>query len=387
MHTPMTNERLQYLFDRYIQGTCTPAEKNELAVLALVLQHEAAVQELLENYWYEVTAEMKMPDEKAVTVAAEILQHKPVVRKMGWRKIVAAAAVLIVTGLGIYFFMLKPAVPTETVKTVITTDVKAPETNRATITLADGSKLYLDSLANGTLATENNVSVVKLADGQIAYKGSAEKTVWNTLSNPRGSKVVDITLADGTQVWLNTGSSITYPVSFIGNERKVTVTGEAYFEVMHNPSKPFIVSNDEMAITVLGTHFNVNAYEDEEAITVTLLEGSVKTSIENGQSVVLKPGEQSIIHNSQLTVRNNTDLDAVMAWKNGLFSFKRADAKSIMRQVARWYDVEVEYEGEITAETISGEISRNANISEVMKMLEFVGLQVTIRGKKVMVSQ
>ena len=157
-------------------------------------------------------------------------------------------------------------------------DVNPPGTNRAAITLANGQTIYLDSAANGSLTTQENVEIVKLADGQIVYRGSARETVYNTLTNPRNSKVIDITLADGSRVWLNAGSSLVFPVAFTGRERKVSVTGEAYFEVAHRAAIPFKVRKGETEITVLGTRFNVNAYDDDDALRVTLLERSVKVS-------------------------------------------------------------------------------------------------------------
>ena len=180
----------------------------------------------------------------------------------------AAASIILLLSTGTYFLVFnKSEKSTEIVKKVLPNDVKAPETNRASITLANGQKVYLDSAVNGTLAMQGNVKLIKLANGQIAYQTTSGETIieikHNTLENPRGSKVIDMTLTDGSKVWLNAGSSLTYPVAFAGKERKVSITGEAYFEVAHNTAMPFKVSKDEMEVTVLGTHFNVNTYEDD----------------------------------------------------------------------------------------------------------------------------
>jgi len=306
----------------------------------------------------------------------------------------AAASIILLLGAGAYFlFFNRAEKPTEIVKTVLPDYMKAPETNKAMITLANGQKVYLDSAVNGTLAMQGNVKLVKLANGQIAYQTASGETIneikYNTLENPNGSKVIDMTLADGSQVWLNAGSSVTYPVAFVGKERKVSITGEAYFEVAPSISpegggkKPFIVKKGDAEVIVLGTHFNVNAYDDESDIKVTLLEGSVKV-IKGSANSLLKQGQQAQVTN-EVKVVNGADLEQVMAWKNGYFNFNSAGIRTIMKQLARWYDVEVSYEGNVPLQHITGEISRNVNASEVLKMLEYAGVHFRIEGKSIVV--
>jgi transmembrane sensor len=315
-------------------------------------------------------------------------------------KNMAAAAVLILLGSAYFLLFNKTAKQTEIVKTAVPDDVKAPASNRAMITLANGQKVYLDSAGNGTLATQGDVNVIKTGDGQIIYDNPQltthkQQIDYNTLSNPRGSKVINMILADGSKVWLNAGSSLTYPVAFIGTERKVSITGEAYFEVAKVSSPPtdrggregaipFKVSNGKMEVTVLGTRFNVNAYDDEDATKVTLLEGSVKINKGNATSL-LKPGQQARI-SSDIKTGSDIDMDEVMAWKNGKFQFgEAADIATIMRQIVRWYDVDVEYKGAIAGH-IGGTMSRNVNVSQVFKMLEMTGaVRFQIDGKKVIV--
>ncbi|HJU45510.1 MAG TPA: FecR domain-containing protein [Chitinophagaceae bacterium] len=231
----------------------------------------------------------------------------------------------------------------------------APGGNKATLTLADGRTIVLDSTQNGTIATQGGSSIIKLSNGQIRYdlKGLSQGSVsWNTLSTPRGG-TYQITLPDGSKVWLNAESSITYPVAFTGNERRVElVDGEAYFEVAKDSKRPFIVSvDDNMEVEVLGTHFNVNAYEDEEVIKTTLVEGKVKVNKSNksNESLLLIPGQQAKVNieNETITVINDVDTEEAIAWKEGLFYFEDDDIKTVMRQLARWYDVEVEYEGKV----------------------------------------
>ncbi|MBS1567168.1 MAG: FecR domain-containing protein [Bacteroidetes bacterium] len=277
-------------------------------------------------------------------------------------------------------------------------DVPAPQVNHATITLANGQQVSLDSLNKGLLAQQGNTKLVKLDDGRIAYQsysGEAAKAIqYNTLFNPRGSKAIDMVLSDGTHIWLNAASSITYPVSFAGKERKVSITGEAYFEVASNASSPFYVSKGEMEIKVLGTSFNVNTYDDEEAIKITLIKGAVRVSATplsvasaNPLSgLVLKPGEQATLsRNKTIVAMPNADLAAVMAWKDGLFNFNKASLQDVMRQLARWYDVEVEYRGAVTAKTIGGEMQRDLSLTEVLDGLADIGVHFKVEGKKVLV--
>jgi transmembrane sensor len=311
----------------------------------------------------------------------------------GW----AAAALLVITA-GWYLFNKNQQRPaTDTLAT--TTEIKAPQHNRAMITLADGQRIYLDSTANGVLLKQGATQLIKTADGQIHYQQqgtAASEPVINTLYNPRGSRIINMELTDGTKVWLNAGSSLSYPVVFTGAERKVTIAGEAYFEVAHNPQKPFIVNvNQKEEVTVLGTHFNINAYDDENAIRTTLLQGSVKagrrqTAEGRQESVVLKPGEQAVLPeiHSPLTIDHSPNLEQVLAWKNGRFVFgDKVDIATIMRQVARWYDLDVELQGNFN-QHLGGSISREASAEEVFKVLEATGgLRCKVTGRKVIVTQ
>ncbi|MBN8878046.1 MAG: FecR domain-containing protein [Sphingobacteriales bacterium] len=393
----MTNERLAYLFDRFLQEQCSPEENRELSALVLNPQHEEQVRALLGSYWSQVVAakdSVLMPDEEAEKMLEKMF-HEPLkkaapVKRMRWRRIAVAASILLAVALGSYLVFFQPSKETKEVVKVEepAKDVKAPETNRAMITLADGSTVYLDSANNGQLAMQGNVKLVKLSNGQIAYETTGGDMLtemkYNTLSNPRGSKVIDMALADGSHVWLNAGSSVTYPIAFIGNERNVTITGEAYFEVTTDKSKPFKVSKGDVTVQVLGTHFNVNAYDDEDNIKVTLLEGSVKVS--KGQSSLnIKPNQQAVVNTNTVSLNTNVDVDLVMAWKNGYFKFNRTDLKIIMREIARWYDVEVNYEGNVPLQLYNGDVPRNVNVSEVLKVLEYTGAHFKIEGKKVTV--
>jgi ferric-dicitrate binding protein FerR (iron transport regulator) len=271
-------------------------------------------------------------------------------------------------------------------------DVQAPTVARAILKLDDGTIVYLDSAQDGSLAIQGNVNVVKTADGRLEYSGTSTtlSVAYNTVFNPRGSKVQALTLNDGTKVWLNAESSLTFPTSFAGNERKVSISGEAYFEVTTKydargvVKQPFIVSKNDMSVTVLGTHFNVNAYDGETSIIVTLLEGKVKTSMANGEWSMLNPGEQAQVSNNIKVVRG-VNVEQVMAWKNGYFSFDKTDLQTVMKQIARWYDVDVSYEGTIPTMTFGGDISRNSSASDVLKILEKSKVHFRIEGKRIVV--
>jgi ferric-dicitrate binding protein FerR (iron transport regulator) len=194
-----------------------------------------------------------------------------------------------------------------------------------------------------------------------------------------------LVLPDGTKVWLNAASSLKYPAAFAGNERRVELNGEAYFEVSKDPSKPFFVKTASQTVAVLGTHFNINSYTDESATKTTLLEGSVKVTGNNGQSVKIKPGEQAINYANAISIKENVDTDEAIAWKNGKFMFKNTDLQTIMRQLSRWYDVDVEYQGKIEQKHYMGRISRNVPVSQIFEILKTSGLNFTINGRKIIV--
>lgn len=385
----MADDRITYLFDRYISGACTPAEKQELAVLGLMPENQAALDALLAAHWERTGLSEAMPGEGQAILAAILgpadPAGKPAILRLHWKKLAVAASILLILGLGGYFlFFNKTGRQNDVVKTEPAPDVEAPKITKATITLADGRTISVDSL--NTL-TQSNVQLSKTADGKIVYSGNAVDVVYNTLTNPRGSTVIDMSLADGSHIWLNAGSSVTYPVAFTGSERRVSITGEAYFEVSHDPARPFFVSKGELSVKVLGTHFNVNAYDDESDMKVTLLEGSVEVSNNYG-SAIIKPGEQArITSNLKPQTLKGIDVEAVMAWKNNKFIFNSADIRTIGRQLEKWYDVEFIYVSEIT-DHFTGIISRSVNASDVFSMLQKTGtMNVRIENKKVYISE
>jgi ferric-dicitrate binding protein FerR (iron transport regulator) len=306
-------------------------------------------------------------------------------RRIWW----AAASITILLGISIYFLRFNtPLEPKQIVNAkMLPDDVQAPQSSKAMITLANGQKVYIDSIGNGASVLQGNAKLVKLSNGEIAYRSSGipgNEIQYNTLVNPRGSKVINMVLTDGTKVWLNAGSSLVYPVVFANNKREVTVTGEAYFEVAHDRSKQFVVHKGSMDVIVMGTHFNVNAFEDDDNnIKVTLLEGSVK--VKNGNSNgLLKPGEQALVHN-EVKIVGEVNIEKVMAWKNGYFQFDKAGLQSVLKQVARWYDIEVIYEGINRHREFVGEMERDLSLSEMLRILEMNKVSFTIEGKKLLV--
>lgn len=397
----MEKTRFTELFHRFQQDALSEEELREFSAMldnnedSGLLQAIAGLSE----------AAPVSPSETGAIFSRVVNIDKPTVplRRFSGSKIWrwAAAAVLII---GVSMAVVVSTNRHTSPSVATTNDIPAPRQSKATITLAGGQTVSLDSLSQGLLAQQGNMKLVKLANGQIAYQAASGEVMkemqFNTLSNPRGSKVIDIQLSDGSHVWLNAGSSVTYPIAFIGKERKVSITGEAYFEVAHDKSKPFYVINGSMEVKVLGTHFNVNAYDDESDIKVTLLEGSVSIahhaepndSESRKGSVILKPGQQGIIpilsSDQQLNkvhIIPNIDLDAVMAWKNGLFQFDRAPLDAVLKQLSRWYDVEVVYEKGVPDIKLWGDMKRDLTLVQVLRGLGKIGVNYKIEGKKLIV--
>ena len=265
-------------------------------------------------------------------------------------------------------------------------DDVSPGGDKAVLTLADGSTILLNDAQNGTLGQQGNSKIIKL-DGKLTYDPAGKNSnevVYNTISTPNGGQY-QLELPDGSLVWLNSTSSIHFPTSFAGKERRVEITGEAYFEVAKNRDMPFIVSVSGVEVQVLGTHFNVNAYKDENDLKTTLLEGAVKF-VHGANAEMLKPGQQSqLSSNGSVNVVNNVDVERVVAWKNGLFDFESAGIETVMRQLSRWYDVEIEYKGK-TDDLFIAEMRRNIKLSDALKALELTGkVKFDIQGKKIIV--
>jgi ferric-dicitrate binding protein FerR (iron transport regulator) len=382
---PEQNMHIDELIIKHLQESLSETEQQQLNEWVAASAANRLLFEKLTSA-DQINAELetlhKYDDEKGweTIKRAASFTKPPSQKKYTWRRVAAAAAIIIL-GTGGYFTYLNKWDKKDQIVKVPeqNKDVKAPATVRATIILANGEKLNLDSAGTGQLAIQGNVKLVKTADGKIVYTGGNSQLIYNTLVNPRGSKVQPLTLSDGTNVWLNSESSLKFPAAFAANERRVEITGEAYFEVAKNPSKKFIVSSNGVQTEVLGTHFNVNSYNDESSIKVTLLEGAVKVS-KGTETTMLKPGQQADI-TTDIEIVKGINTDEVVAWKDGLFHFESADLKTILRQFARWYDIEVVYKGTVSSEKYFSIMNRNSSLSNVLKSLQASGIKFKIENK------
>lgn len=363
----MTNSRAAQLLKKYQEGRCTPEEKElvekvyqEVVDPQLGELPQDQLLQLKDNVWQRLEAGLLHVPEP---------EEAPSGRIWVWR---AAAAVLVLAGVtAAYLFINKPAPGSQVAKISVIDDV-APGGNKAVLILGDGSKVNLSDAQNGKLAASANVT--KTADGEVVYTAPEQSgvTVYNTISTPKGGQY-NITLPDGSKVWLNAASSLKFPTNFATSSRKVELTGEGYFEIAQNPGRPFIVSTIKQTVEVLGTHFNVNAYADEPSVRTTLLSGKVRVRTSHGDKV-LSPGQQSVGSETGLQVRE-ADLELTMAWRNGSLRFRDQDLPTVMREVARWYDVTVAFEGKPDSRTYTGYVSRASNLSSFLKILKLSNIE------------
>jgi transmembrane sensor len=299
-----------------------------------------------------------------------------------WYSIAAAVAMMALC----VFFYTQPKVTQSQVSMVNGVDLQ-PGKHQAILTLANGSQIALEGLQKGRFASEAGVTLEKSEDGQISYKLKNKVTsvkekllYYNTITTPKGG-LYQVILPDGTKVWLNAASSLKYPVQFAAQERRVTLTGEAYFEVSKRKAQPFIVSTDQQTVKVLGTHFNINSYPDHRQTSTTLLEGRVSVSAlaRPLSQKILEPGQQAQLKGTEITLAE-VNIEAVMAWKRNLFSFNEADLKTIMMEFSRWYDVPVYFEGTMPEQRFTGEISKNIKASEFLEILSSFKVKFRIEG-------
>ena len=379
----MENKEAIELLRKYKAGTLTDRER--------IMLESWHIQEVKLNQTFQgLESNLKALDE-----AFPFPRNDKTALKKIWPAMAAAAIIVITLSAGLFFYLYKPANNQQLVKKAQPVNNIVPGGNKATLTLADGSTIILNDAANGKMAKQCGIEITKTADGQLVYSLSNSKLqtpnsqlIYNVIETPKGGQY-QVNFPDGTRVWLNAGSSLRYPVIFAGNERKVELTGEAYFEVAKNKKLPFKVVSHTQTIEVLGTHFNVNSYKDEAGTKTTLLEGSVRVaSLNQNDAVVLKPGQQSQINSDTDSEINIVEADAeeVTAWKNGYFRFNNEGIESIMRKVSRWYDVNIQYQGAVSNEEFNGTISRTKNISEVLEMLETTNaVHFKIEGRRITV--
>ncbi|KAA5542978.1 FecR domain-containing protein [Adhaeribacter rhizoryzae] len=388
----MDKEEFEELVKKYLAGEASKAEET------MLFEYYDKLQE--QNLDWN-TAEMGEQGNIRNKLYHQILQdikHRERNKSfMPRRWMVAAAIMLAVLSSVLFFYQQFSHERAVAEKITLSSNKKdiLPGENKATLTLADGSKIALDDTGTGELARQPGASIIKKADGQIIYnvtepavahQGKAE-LAYNTIEIPKGS-YYQINLPDGSRVWLNAGSSLRFPTRFTGAERAVALTGEAYFEVAKNKKIPFRVVSPKQTVEVLGTHFNVSAYADEPLLKTTLLEGSVRVLLPNEtKGKLLEPGQQALVPAAGNSIAvQPVDVEAAIAWKNGYFMFVEEDLPSIMRKLERWYDIEVAYEGDLGNMKFGGIVSRSKSLAETLKILELTGnVQFKIAGRRVTV--
>jgi transmembrane sensor len=384
-----TNSSIPELFAKYIKGETTEQETALLFEQIAESKYDADVTSLLDAELIDTPFEsdynpawesalINIKSQAGVTPVVAVQKNN--VRL--WTRISGAAAILLIA-FGTYFILPKKEPNYEH----LTANDIPPGKVGATLTLANGKKINLKDAANGEIVKESGLSITKSADGQVVYltqPGQSNDDALNTLSTAIG-ETYKITLPDQTKVWLNAASSLTYNPALTANGiRRVKLTGEGYFEVAKDKDHPFVVESGNQSVEVLGTHFNVNAYQDEKAYRTTLLEGSIKIE-DHGQSKVLVPGDQASNISGDIKL-NQVDPEFAVAWKSNNFVFDRLDIKEIMKMISRWYNVEVIYKEEIPSGTFWGSVSRFDNISKVLIPLEATGdVHFKIEGRRIYV--
>ncbi|MDN3582956.1 FecR domain-containing protein [Mucilaginibacter flavus] len=386
-------EHYQRLLSKYLLNECTPEEAEELFNH---LEKDEAGRLLLKNLQAGFNEQIDKPKpinpeiSEAVWQKLEAnIQQQPVAKVYPFKRwiSVAAAAIILITA-GLFFFKPKPHSDQLLSRKERYKNDIAPGSNKAILTLANGTVIVLNQAKNGLVTKQGQTIISKVNNGLLSYKAlaSANSAVqYNTITTPKGGEY-QVVLPDGTAVWLNAASSLKFPTAFIGTERDVELTGEAYFEVAKNKAKPFKVTANNVKVEVLGTHFNVNAYNDEPDLKTTLLEGSVKLSSGN-ELAMLVPGQQGTLGKQGGSFKVATvDTDDAVAWKNGNFNFAKEDVQSILRKVSRWYNVDIVYLDNAPKKQIWGTVSKFDNVSEVLKMIELTGVaHFEIEGRRITV--
>lgn len=378
----MLPEELPELINLYLKGTCTPAQKEQ--VEKWYEEHQFTE---MEFYNHDEGLIADSAQRSLTILKRKILSGQPESTKSIRLLYIAAAVILLLLSVGL---MIYNNFSTSTGNYYVN-DI-APGRNKAVLKLADGSSIVLDNAANGNLATRSGIRITKTKDGQLVFSANAasgQKIApsnghTNTITTPRGGQY-QVELPDGTVVWLNAASSLQFPESFqASQQRRVTLSGEAYFQVARDTKRPFIVHTDEQDVKVLGTHFNINSYKEENSVKTTLLEGSVELSFSK-HHLVLKPGEQAVRTGENLQI-HAVDTEDAIAWKNGKLKFSNENIRDLMRQIARWYDIEVIYEGNMTNKDFSGSVSRYENVSKILDVLESTNtVHFKVEGRRITV--
>lgn len=372
----MKEDQAQELFRKLKDGTATPEETQLL-------------EQWLLQYRSEETGEYTHADlQNAEARIWNKIHAQPASIKTIrlWPRIAVAASIILALSAGTYFILHKNQAGQQITSNQIKNDI-LPGSNKAILTLSNGQRISLTDAKNGTIATQAGKNIQKTANGLIVYDNThsnhtTEEISFNTIETPRGGEY-QVVLPDGTKVWLNAASSLKYPASFANaTERKVTLTGEGYFEVAKDKSRPFIVNSNKQDVKVLGTHFDINSYNDEPSTKTTLLEGSIQLN----NSTILKPGEQAELKSNGNIAVNEVNTSKFIAWKNGKFVFDDENIQSVMRKLSRWYNVAVVYDGNVSDRTFTGSISRFDNISKILDKITYTqAVHFKIEGRRITV--
>ncbi|WP_316825954.1 FecR family protein [Pedobacter miscanthi] len=384
----MNKEEFVALYEKFLDGKCTAEE-----IDTLQSHHDEEIPFTGDDLLSDPSDTDRLYHILKDKIRNSIPDQQAFVLRGRFKLLKIAAVILVIISAAISFMVLqKPAADRKAVHVVKNKGSKIiPGGNKAYLTTADGSVITLDGLKNGRISLQNGIEVNKINDGLIRYNKAAvvanngDAVDYHTITIPRGGQY-QLVLSDGTKVWMNSASTLKYPVSFAKNERIVRLTGEAYFEVAKDKAKPFKVSVDDLDVKVLGTHFNVMAYKDENAIRTTLLEGSVQLSTGNRQ-VMLKPGQQGMLSYGATSIDvRGVDAEEAVAWKEGYFVFDNEDIHTIMKRIARWYDVEVVFPQNFKRANFGGTVSRFKDVAQVLKSLELTGsVHFQIKERRIIV--
>jgi len=373
------------LIRKYLKGKATSEEVEFLENYFAYFEKEPGITDSLPEAEKDfIREEMIAAIRKKTSTETRMI---PLYRRT-WIRNTAAAVLLLLTGAGVYYIAdsLKGE---KSIDHLVAQIDLLPGGNKAILTLGDSSTIVLNDALQGVLTRQSNSNVIKPDEGKLSYQsaeGTNSQPVFNTITTPRGGQY-QVKLADGSTAFLNAASSLRFPVSFSGKERRVEITGEVYFEVAKNAKMPFRVVAGEMIVEALGTQFNVMSYKNENSVETTLIEGSVSVT-QGSRQTVITPGQQiQIDRNGEIKIYDQVDVEEVVAWKNGRFEFNSASLDDIMRQISRWYNVDIVFEGDFKKETFSGIVSRQSNVSQILKMMEQAGIKFSVEENKITVMQ
>lgn len=381
----MTKEEFLFLFEKHLNGTGTREELERL-------ENFIDGMELPDDTWNDrlgIRSDIYQEIKNRLETSKQLQRAEAQPRRKNWGWMKVAAIILIATASALTYLLVKNQ-PRNTTTQLVNNVHILPARNTATLISSDGKKVILDDVKAGDVLKESGADVKKQSDGVLVYDKNAasangQTTRQNQLATPKGG-VYAVVLSDGTKVWLNSATTLTFPAVFSGNTRSVKLNGEAYFEVAKNKEKPFYVTFEHSQIKVLGTHFNISSYNDDAAQVVTLMEGSVLVNRDDKQAL-LKPGQQAVLsgQHKSITVAD-ADVDNAMAWRNNVFIFNDEPLTEVMKKIARWYNVEIQYEGDFSDEKLGGTFSRNKPIENLLTNINSVDkIHFKIEGRRVIV--